>query len=489
MLRKVLALGTALLLSAGLSVAAVAAPAAAGYDSDLNHPETWLTLPGESCFKIEPVAVPFVMPAPPEGREWSKLVVKAATVNDLHTTGLVAGAEFRHSEKDSISHVILCSVPSTVTIYDDASAELTITPATCTAPGAIVLGAIANATWSDLAPTAFPVVATADAGHLFPAGDGVSGDGTTKEFIGTLEDQLDPNAPPCLTIPKPKVEHRDVVQEQFICGSDVTVTTTTFTTDWAFDAVLGEWVKQAEVAGTPVVTTRPMTGLEKAEHCITFVETDPAASACGVTDPGTTLTSWIFVLLDPSVVYTITNDITKVSFVATSEYSEVPPGKYTVTAVAAPGYVLSPTAELEWTYFAQDTALCDPPTLALVTPLFSVTQPTCTTNGSYTLGAVDPGTVTWTVNGEATPAGTYPVDSARSITLVATPADPQDGLDPAWVNPKDVTFAAPSPGTCDLPTLALTGADQGGLLLLISTLLLATGGLLIAARRTTLTRG
>jgi hypothetical protein len=214
--------------------------------------------------------------------------------------------------------------PTNCTPPLDATATLTTTPPTCAAAETLVLGAVVNATWPNPAPTNYPVVATANTGHLFPPGTDVSQDGTTKTFTGTLKPKLDPDKPPCY--------------------EPVTV--------------------------TPVVTT---------------------------------------------------------------------------------------------------------------------TQLTCAAGkGSYTLGALIVGSVSWTVNGVPTPAGTYPVDSARSITLVATPANPQDGLDPAWVNPKVITFAAPSGPACD-PTLAKTGTASDGMLLLISMLLLGLGGSLVAARRMTLT--
>ena len=100
---------------------------------------------------------------------------------------------------------------------------------------------------------------------------------------------------------------------------------------------------------------------------------------------------------------------------------------------------------------------CDLPPFALVTPRFSVTQPTCTTAGSYTLGSVV-GELVWTVNGKSGVAsGTYPAPADYSaVTITAAPAVEGDGLDPDWVNPVVLRFAAPA-GVCsfDPPTLPL----------------------------------
>ena len=136
---------------------------------------------------------------------------------------------------------------------------------------------------------------------------------------------------------------------------------------------------------------------------------------------------------------------------------------------------------------------CDLPPLALVTPSYSVTQPTCTTAGSYTLGAVV-GEVTWTVNGTAGVAnGTYSAPSDYSdVTISAAPAVAGDGLDPDWVNPIVLTFAAPSvdcsfnPPTLSLdpPTLAYTGLTVGtGVSLAGGLLFVGFAGVMVARSR------
>src|SRR5690606_12620897 len=90
------------------------------------------------------------------------------------------------------------------------------------------------------------------------------------------------------------------------------------------------------------------------------------------------------------------------------------------------------------------------------TPEVSFKDMTCTTNGSYTIGGEN---VAWTVNGVAKAAGTYPVSSSQTVTLVASPVEPH-GFAPEQQTEWEHTFTKPVDSTCDdLTTLALTGSD------------------------------
>jgi hypothetical protein len=312
----------------------------------------------------------------------------------------------------------------------------------------------------------------------------VSGAGITYQV--TADGQtFNLSAGACAPYVKPDPKKRDVTTSVFDCAAnDATVTTTTFTTDYAFDTTNLNWVAQPEVKGTPVVSHRPLTPAEVTAECGVKVETDPTSSQCSASDPNTTLASWIKVAVDPRVVYTFENSVTHVVTSPTAQYTSVDPGKYFVKAVAATGYELQPTASRVWTFFVEDTSKCAPPTLPIVTPTVSSTPATCTSPATYTIGAVAPGTISWSVNGAPnTPEGTYKVTTAGDITLIATPTDPKNGLDPAWVNPKVLKFPAATMG-CELETLAYTGSGSLGQLGLAGGMVfIGIGGLFIARRK------
>ena len=121
MLKKFIAASAALLLTVGLSVVAVTMPASAtsGYPtgSSANQPENWQLQDGETCSKVEPVTVvPYILPDPPAGRTYSKIVVKAGSEQSTSNPNYVVenptpGQGYKHPEKDSISHIILCTIP------------------------------------------------------------------------------------------------------------------------------------------------------------------------------------------------------------------------------------------------------------------------------------------------------------------------------------------------------------------------------------------
>ncbi|MBN9151955.1 MAG: hypothetical protein J0H56_11140 [Micrococcales bacterium] len=93
-----------------------------------------------------------------------------------------------------------CMIPD----LKDATAVISITPATCSTAEVLVLGAISNATWGTptltTGPGTYSVTATANAGHAFSNGS------STMVFGGTLAGVLSPTSqacappPPCLPI-------------------------------------------------------------------------------------------------------------------------------------------------------------------------------------------------------------------------------------------------------------------------------------------------
>lgn len=460
---------------------------------------------------------------------------------------------------------------------------------------------------------------TFSAPNVTPAGGTYTVTAAGEEFTITV--------PECQTYDKPEPKTRDEVVPSYDCTTAVvTLTTTTYTTDWVFNPSTLTWEEGEEVAGTPVVTTRAMTPEEIAQEVCLVVASDPEASTCEATDQ-TEFTSWIRVELNENIEYRIDGEL------VTSEYTEVTPGEHTVVATALNGYTLQ-GAQPEpddwtdtthtWTFTAVDSAtecgptlegsfatgvceanapwidwsvaMSDPynratshhaylvitdgtntetldlgelvyndatgkwelsdktlwpgasvdaegnatgwpgweqledgtwqettanfawtrdtsqatfvvnpelvvdlsypdatpecsdpddnPTLAQVLPEYSSTPLTCTAAGSYTIGA-EFGDVSWTVNGVPTPAGTYTVKTPGTVTLEASPTDPEDSFDAAWVDePIVLAFAYPG-GNC-ASLLALTGAATSFGIVWAAALVALTGvGIVLLRRKTT----
>ena len=149
------------------------------------------------------------------------------------------------------------SVPCKVATTPDASAVLTVAPATCDVDGALILGDVKNANWgtptTTVGPGQYAVTATATTGHTFADGK------TAKSFAGTLDGRLDPAAAPCapvVVVPDRPAPVKDVVDTTSLdCDAGTqTTTTTTTTTDWALDTATNTWV-----ATPPVVTVTTAT--------------------------------------------------------------------------------------------------------------------------------------------------------------------------------------------------------------------------------------
>ncbi|MDL9979140.1 hypothetical protein [Microbacterium candidum] len=92
--------------------------------------------------------------------------------------------------------------------------------------------------------------------------------------------------------PKPEPVSTDKVVTTFACGADRTITTTTTTADWVWDAASLKWVLGAPVSGEPVITHQPLTPTE-VESCtsetppptvtVTYGKWTDAKWACGDT--------------------------------------------------------------------------------------------------------------------------------------------------------------------------------------------------------------
>lgn len=158
-----------------------------------------------------------------------------------------------------------CYVPPPV--YQVASAELSVTPATCTTGATLVLGTATNAHWETptavTGPSAYSVTARANDDARF------DGDHTSKSFSGILEGKLDPAQAPCyvppVVPPKPDDEVTTTFTEKMLCSTNtVERTTTTTTTPWTLDTAANAWVK-----GTPVSVVAVTTRAADTKECTT----------------------------------------------------------------------------------------------------------------------------------------------------------------------------------------------------------------------------
>jgi hypothetical protein len=110
----------ALVMSSGITLMVAATPANA--DAGTNDASYWETLPGEQCVKTDVGAESggYTVPAEPDGRDWSKLIIKKGSGNIGEENQVfnnpVAGQTYTWQGSDDKqdggwSHTILCSVP------------------------------------------------------------------------------------------------------------------------------------------------------------------------------------------------------------------------------------------------------------------------------------------------------------------------------------------------------------------------------------------
>lgn len=141
---RVVAAGTAILLALGVAVGggvAAVASGGGGGTTNTNSADYWEQLPGEVCVKPafsseNATTTPFTLPALGAGFAYSKVIVKAGSSgnsvteeNSVYTAdraggSLTAGDTFVHREKNSISHVIYCYVPSVPSAGNDLTCDV-----------------------------------------------------------------------------------------------------------------------------------------------------------------------------------------------------------------------------------------------------------------------------------------------------------------------------------------------------------------------------
>ena len=218
MFKKILAIGGTLAIATSLSLVAVAGaaeathpvvagtavcnPATQQFDitwrvtGDINYASETATIVTEqlgSDGADSPTITPTLVGSTVKGEGF----VEAVQSNAVVGASYVFGIEVQWTNHDTGHLIPQESKPVTVSgscaapAADDASASVSTTAATCEAPATLILGPIYSAAWGEVARDGdnYSVTATADEGHLFAAGDGVSDDGSTQTFRGILESQ------------------------------------------------------------------------------------------------------------------------------------------------------------------------------------------------------------------------------------------------------------------------------------------------------------
>jgi hypothetical protein len=444
MLRRLIAATATVAGAVALALAAVV-PAHATTNS--NDPAYWQT-PGtnEVCSKIEdPGGTTWTLPAAPAGSVWTKVIIKAGSTgtsvdaennayysdstykypaDDAGTTwNQVADLQsttFSHPSGKDISHVIFCSAPVPPT---EVSGAATATDQVCS-DGRLVDGVITVTVK----------------------------DGVTYTITG-----------PSGSVP--------------------------------FDAVTGKTA--ALPAGAYTVTVTATTGYVLDGPSSIALTIHPYSGACGeqnVVTPSATATDQVCtqnqlvngivtVAVKDGVAYTITGPSGSVPFDAvTGQTTPLSPGTYTVHPTAQSGFTLTDSSDIVLTVHAYVGDCVQLETDPLVDPSAAMSALTCSAAGSYTLTSdqEDPEAVIWTVNGSPVSAGVHTVSSAGTYHVHAAPA-PGYGFGEHTVS--DWTFTFTEPASCELKTLALTGAEDPTPFVVLAGLLGLIGVAMVRAAR------
>ncbi len=233
--------------------------------------------------------------------------------------------------------------------------------------------------------------------------------------------------------PDPTVSTRAVSTDTISCATSKVNTVTehyTTTTTYVYNAETNSYkaVKGDEVRGEDTSSSRSATP----EECPVIIPGKPGAVVTNTTstaiDCGTTIV-------------TTRSSTTTVDFKLVNN----------VWVKQAPVTV----QDAETSRPATD-AECGLPTFALVTPVVTSVDRTCTVNGSYALGMVDG--VIYTVNGRVQEPGTYQVSTAKTVDVVASLTSADFGFEQGAVAVRNLKFTDPK--NCgELPTLALPGSN------------------------------
>lgn len=429
-----------------------------------------------------------------------------------NVVGNLASTTFSHPSGKEISHIIYCWAPIPPTqVSGSASATAETCEAgdlvggvitvvittgvvyTITGPSGAVAFDAATGMTASLPPGDYTVGVAAAPGNYVLSGPS-SIPLTIAPYVGECDDD------PTEVSGSASATAQTCVADALVGGvitvvvtEGVTYTITGPSGAVAFDAVTGmtaplppgDYTVAVSASGPDYVLTGassiPLTIGEYEGPC-GKIEVTPSATVTDQTCVGEVMLvgGMITVGVVEGITYTITGPDGAVAFDAvTGETGELPPGDYTVTPAAQDGYVLTSDDDLIRTVGAYEGE-CDPPTLPIVEPAATSKAITCEAPGTITLSsdlveeefellrtfsvqALEPvqvlatGGVIWTINGVETPEGTFTVPGPGVYHVHAEANGPEYGF--AEGTRTDWTFTFTDPGTCELTTLALTGAD------------------------------
>jgi len=400
----------------------------------------------------------------------------------------------------------------------EAVAAIAVTDATCFLDSTLDEEGftVENATYDiesyDPVTRAYEVIFTADFGARFDTAlDGVSEDGTTRTFSGTL-DAADPDGDGCV-LP---------VTDAFLAFTEATCLDAQAldVEGFEFDAELAELVDVTydgldyEVVFATLdedtvffQSSEPVTGRTVSEdgRTLTFTGTlqGPDEELClevilppvEVIDDCLTQSYTITAVEGVTYTRTVNGVELPVSFgdADSVTYEAVPFDEVTVTAIADPGYRLPDGYEpFTYTYVFDEECI---PTAPVTTASVTSTQPDCLGNpGRFTL-TNEPGVI-WKVDGvvvEGNRTYSAAVGSTPTIEASLEPASEEFPTGFGWNDEDQQTLwnlAFPAADDC-LPTLAITGAANAlaGLGLVGLIIMMAGTGLVATRRREGVAQG
>lgn len=179
--------------------------------------------------------------APVRTGNWTATFTQSGVPGTSTSAGVMVQTDWKDgASQDPTGKVVLtgdCSIPK----EKDASAAVSVTPATCDVPQKLVLADIKNATWGTpsltTGPGTYEVTATAKDGHLFSDGK------STKDFTGVLTGKARASSGDC--------------QQEVPKDASAAVATTAPTCDVAETLVLS--TPTNATWGTPTISTGPGT--------------------------------------------------------------------------------------------------------------------------------------------------------------------------------------------------------------------------------------